>query len=207
MVSPSPKQRSLRIYFVPCSRMIGKWIIGREGFNLVQTQFDVTSYSRHSVQAVVVKGSWAKKKLLIYQSIYFVTLTYSHEPWVVTKIMRSRIKAAEMSFLHRVAGFSLRDRGSEKSSCPFALKSASWGGAVIWQDAPWTPPFGDFLGITNWEETPCRPRTCWRDYIPHLASWVPLEKLEIVVVERDTLNTLLSLLPPWPNPGKADENE
>ena len=63
------------------------------------------------------------------------------------------------------------------------MKRASLGGTVIWQDASWTPPFRDLLSITNWEETPGRPRTCQRDYIPNLASWVPQEKLEIVVVE------------------------
>ena len=31
--------------------------------------------------------------------------------WVVTERMRSRVQAGEMSFLRRVAGLSLRDRG------------------------------------------------------------------------------------------------
>ncbi|KAI3352723.1 hypothetical protein L3Q82_019304 [Scortum barcoo] len=38
------------------------------------------------------------------------TLTYGHELWVMTERTRSRIQAAEMSFLRRVAGRSLRDR-------------------------------------------------------------------------------------------------
>ena len=80
------------------------------------------------------------------------------------------------------------------------MKRASLGGTVIWQDASWTPPFRDLLSITNWEETPGRPRTCQRDYIPNLASWVPQEKLDCCCG-----NTLLSLLPLWPNPRKADE--
>jgi len=46
----------------------------------------------------------------MYRSIYFPTLTYGHELWVATERMRSRIQAAEMSFLCRVAGLSLRDR-------------------------------------------------------------------------------------------------
>jgi len=37
------------------------------------------------------------------------TLAYCHELWVVTEITRSRIQAAKMSFLRRVAGLSLRD--------------------------------------------------------------------------------------------------
>ncbi|KAK3524816.1 hypothetical protein QTP86_007596 [Hemibagrus guttatus] len=62
-------------------------------------------------RSVVVKKelSW-KAKLSIYQSIYIPTLTYGHELWVMTERIRSRIQAAEMSFLRRVAGRSLRDR-------------------------------------------------------------------------------------------------
>jgi len=51
-----------------------------------------------------------KAKLSIYRSIYVPTLTYGHKLWVVTEGMRSRIQAAEMSFLRRVVGLSLRDR-------------------------------------------------------------------------------------------------
>lgn len=43
-------------------------------------------------------------------SIYVPTLTYVHELWVVTKGMRFWIQPAEMSFIYRVAGLSLRDR-------------------------------------------------------------------------------------------------
>jgi len=51
-----------------------------------------------------------KAKLSIYWSAYVPTLTYGHKLWVVTERTRSRIQAAEMSFLRRVAGLSLRDR-------------------------------------------------------------------------------------------------
>ena len=51
-----------------------------------------------------------KAKLSIYRSIYIQTLTNVHELWVVTNGMGSRIQAAEMSLLHRVAGLSLGDR-------------------------------------------------------------------------------------------------
>ncbi|KAK3556314.1 hypothetical protein QTP70_007118 [Hemibagrus guttatus] len=61
--------------------------------------------------SVVVKKELSRKaKLSIYQSIYVPTLTYGHELWVMTERVRSRIQAAEMSFLRRVAGRSLRDR-------------------------------------------------------------------------------------------------
>ncbi|KAF7225184.1 tyrosine aminotransferase, partial [Nothobranchius furzeri] len=62
-------------------------------------------------RSVVVKRELSQKaKLSIYRSIYVPTLTYGHELWVVTERTRSRIQAAKMSFLHRVAGLSLRDR-------------------------------------------------------------------------------------------------
>ncbi|KAK0133440.1 LINE-1 reverse transcriptase [Merluccius polli] len=60
---------------------------------------------------VVVKRELSRKaKLSIYQSIYVPALTYGHELWVMTERTRSRVQAAEISFLRRVAGLSLRDR-------------------------------------------------------------------------------------------------
>ena len=49
-------------------------------------------------------------KLAIYRSIYVPTLTYGHELWVLTERTRSRVQAAEMRFLRRVAGRSLLER-------------------------------------------------------------------------------------------------
>ena len=66
---------------------------------------------RSLYRTVVVKRELSRKaKLSIYRSIYVPTLAYGHELWVVTERTRSRIQAAEMSFLRRVAGRSLRDR-------------------------------------------------------------------------------------------------
>ena len=60
---------------------------------------------------VVVKKELSQKaKLSIYWSFYVPNLTYGHELWVVTERTRSRIQAAEMGFLRRVSGLSLRDR-------------------------------------------------------------------------------------------------
>uniref|UniRef100_A0A8C6MDS9 TGF-beta family profile domain-containing protein n=1 Tax=Nothobranchius furzeri TaxID=105023 RepID=A0A8C6MDS9_NOTFU len=62
-------------------------------------------------RSVVVKRELSQKaKLSIYRSIYVPILTYGHELWVMTERTRSRIQVAEMSFLRRVAGLSLRDR-------------------------------------------------------------------------------------------------
>ena len=63
-------------------------------------------------RSVVVKRQLREKaKLSIYWSIFAPTLTNGHELWVVTKRTRSRVQAtAEISFLRRLAGLSLRDR-------------------------------------------------------------------------------------------------
>ncbi|KAK3518521.1 hypothetical protein QTP70_001509 [Hemibagrus guttatus] len=66
---------------------------------------------RSMYRFVVVKNELSRKaKLSIYQSIYVPTLTYGHELWVMTERIRSRIQAAEMSFLRRLAGFFLKDK-------------------------------------------------------------------------------------------------
>ena len=55
------------------------------------------------VDTEAVKKELSQRATLsICWSIYPSTLTYGHELWVVTKRMRLRIQAAEMSFLPRV---------------------------------------------------------------------------------------------------------
>ncbi|GAA6083927.1 calmodulin-regulated spectrin-associated protein 1-B isoform X2, partial [Tachysurus ichikawai] len=77
-------------------------------------------------RSVVVKKELSRKaKLSIYQSIYVPTLTYGHELWVMTERTRSRIQAAEMSFLRRVAGRSLRDRFLGDNAFCFSNKGNS----------------------------------------------------------------------------------
>ncbi|KAK3534043.1 hypothetical protein QTP86_000634 [Hemibagrus guttatus] len=59
-----------------------------------------TAVMRSMYWSVVVKKELSRKaKLSIYHSIYIPTLTYSHELWVMTERVRSRIQVAEMSFL------------------------------------------------------------------------------------------------------------
>jgi len=68
---------------------------------------------RSMYRSVVVKKELScKAKLSIYRSIYVPTLAYGHdELWVMIERTKSRIPAAEMSFLRRrVAGRSLKDR-------------------------------------------------------------------------------------------------
>ncbi|KAI3359801.1 hypothetical protein L3Q82_014174 [Scortum barcoo] len=105
---------------------------------------------RSVYRTVVVKKELSRKaKLSIYRSIYVPTLTYGHELWVMTERTRSRIQAAEMSFLRRVAGRSLRDRvrsfghsGGARSRAA-APSHREESAEVAWasvSDAPWTPP-------------------------------------------------------------------
>uniref|UniRef100_A0A669C209 Reverse transcriptase domain-containing protein n=1 Tax=Oreochromis niloticus TaxID=8128 RepID=A0A669C209_ORENI len=163
---------------------------------------------------VVVKRELSvKAKLSIYRSIYVPTLTYGHELWVVTERTRSRIQAAEMSFLRRVAGLSLRDR--VRSSAireglrvePLLLhierSQLRWFGHLT------RMPPGRLLGevfraCPTGRRPRGRPRTRWRDYISRLA-WerlgVPPDELEEVAGEREVWASLLRLLPLRPDLG------
>ena len=77
-----------------------------------------------------------KTNLSIYQSTYVLCLTYGREVWEVTKRGRLQIQAAEISFLHRMAGLSFRDRVQSSDiweelrvvqrSCSFKKLYFSW---------------------------------------------------------------------------------
>ncbi|KAK3518470.1 hypothetical protein QTP70_000905 [Hemibagrus guttatus] len=158
---------------------------------------------RSMYRSVVVKKelSW-KAKLLIYQSIYVPTLTYGHELWVMTERVRSWIQAAEMSFLRRVAGHSLRDR---------VRSSVTWEGLGVeplllhikrgqlrWLGHLFRMPLGRlpgeaFRACPTGKSPRGRPRTRWRDYVFQLA-WeclrVPPEELEEVAREREVTGSL-----------------
>ena len=101
-------------------------------------------------RTVVTKRELSWKAKL---SIFIPTLTYGHERWVKTKRMRSRVQAAEMGFLRRVAGVSLRDRvrssaiREELGVEPVELVRASD------KDATRAPSWGGVPGTSNWEET------------------------------------------------------
>ncbi|KAK0132808.1 LINE-1 reverse transcriptase [Merluccius polli] len=154
--------------------------------------------------SVVVKRELSRKaKLSIYQSIFVPALTYGHELWVMTERTRSRVQAAEMSFLRRVAGLSLRDRvrssviREELGVDPLLLhverSQMRWLGHLV------RMPPGRLPGGPGG-----RPRTRWRDYVSRLA-WerlgIPQEELAEVAGEREVWASLLRLLPPRPDPG------
>ena len=165
-------------------------------------------------QSVVVKQELSRKaKLSIYRSIYLPTLTYGHELWIVTERTRSRIQAAKMSFLRRVAGLSLRDsvRSSdirrELGVEPLLLRversQLRWFGHLT-RMPPGRLPLEVFRARPTGRRPRGRPRTRWRDYISLLA-WehlgIPQEELESVAGEKEAWRALLDLLPPRPGPG------
>ncbi|KAK3552130.1 hypothetical protein QTP86_001508 [Hemibagrus guttatus] len=162
---------------------------------------------RSMYRSVVVKKEPSPKaKLLIYQSIYAPTLTYGHELWVMTERVRSRIQAAKMSFLHRVAGRSLRDRvrssvtreelGVEPLLLHIERGQLRWLGHLF-RMPPGPLPGEVFRACPTGKRPRGRPRTRWRDYVFRLA-WerlgVPPEELEEVARERETGVTGA---PPW----------
>ncbi|KAK3511307.1 hypothetical protein QTP70_000398 [Hemibagrus guttatus] len=174
----------------------------------------VAAVMRSMYRSVVMKKELSRKaKLSIYQSIYVPTLTYGHELWVMTKRVRSRIQAAEMSFLRRVAGRSLRDRvrssvtreelGVEPLLLHIERGQLRWLGHLF-RMPPGRLPGEVFRACPTWKRPRGRPRTRWRDYVSRLA-WerlgVPPEELEDVSGEREVWASLLRLLPPQPGSG------
>ncbi|XP_054621698.1 uncharacterized protein vopp1b isoform X1 [Dunckerocampus dactyliophorus] len=165
-------------------------------------------------RSVVVKRELSQKaKLSIYWSIYVPTLTYGHELWVMTERTRSRVQAAEMSFLRRVAGLSLRDR--VRSTVirerlrvePLLLRiersQMRWLGHLV-RMPPGRLPGEVFRASPTGKRPRGRPRTRWRDYVSQLA-WERLgirrEELDEVAGERKIWASVLRLLPPRPDLG------
>ena len=168
-------------------------------------------------RSVVVKKELSRKaKLSIYRSIYVPILTYGHELWVVTETTRSRIQAAEMSFLRRVAGLSLRDKvrssdirrelGVEPLLLHIERSPLKWFGHLT-RMPPGRLPLEVFRARPTGRRPRGRPRNRWRDYISLLA-WerlgIPQEELESVAGEKEAWRALLDLLPPRPGPGQAE---
>ncbi len=198
---------------VDCSLWVGSELLPQVEREINRRISAASAVMRTLHQTVVVRELSRKAKLSIYQSIYVTALTYVHELWVVIERMRLRIKADEMSFLHSVAGLSLRDRvrnsgirrelGVEPVLLRVERSQLRWFGHLI-RMPPGHLPVGVFWACPTSRRPRGRPRTCWRDYISHLA-WeclgIPPEELESVAGERDVWTTLLSLLLPRPGPG------
>ncbi|KAJ8012365.1 hypothetical protein DPEC_G00041950 [Dallia pectoralis] len=169
----------------------------------------------HSLhRTVVTKRELSRKaKLSIYRSIFVPTLTYGHESWVMTERTRSRVQAAEMGFLRKVAGLSLRDRvrssvireelGVEPLLLCIERSQLRWFGHLV-RMPPGRLPKEVFQARPAGRRPRGRPRTRWRDYISTLA-WerlgIPQSELANVAREREVWGPLLELLPPRPDPG------
>ena len=150
--------------------------------------------------SLVVKRELSRKaKLSIYQSIFVPALTYGHELWVMTERTRSRVQAAEMSFLRRVAGLSLRDRvrssviREELGVDPLLLRveksQMRWLGHLV-RMPPGRLPGEVFRARPTGRRPLGRPRTRWRDYVSRLA-WerlgIPQEEMDEVVGGKGSL--------------------
>ena len=131
----------------------------------------------------------------------------------MTERTRSRIQAAEMSFLRRVAGVSLRDRvrssvirerlGVESLLLCVERSQLRWFGHLV-RMPPGRLPREVFQACPAGRRPRGRPRTRWRDYISTLA-WerlgIPQSELVDAARERDGWGRMLELLPPRPDPG------
>ena len=104
-MSPCPKSKELKYLR---DLLMSKGMMGRE----IDSRIGAAGAVLHALhRTVVMKRELSRKaKLSIYWSIFVPTLTYSHECWAVTERTRLRVQAAEMGFLRRAAGVSLRDR-------------------------------------------------------------------------------------------------
>ncbi|XP_054592057.2 LINE-1 retrotransposable element ORF2 protein [Nothobranchius furzeri] len=165
-------------------------------------------------RSVVGKRELSQKaRLSIYRSIYIPILTYGHELWVMTERTRSRIQAAEMSFLRRVAGLSLRDRvrssdireglGVEPLLLRIERSQLRWFGHLV-RMPPGRLPGEVFRACPAGRRPPGRPRTRWRGYVSNLVRerlGVLPEELVDKAGERTAWSSLIGMLPPRPGPG------
>ncbi|KAL3062470.1 hypothetical protein OYC64_002305 [Pagothenia borchgrevinki] len=130
----------------------------------------------------------------------------------MTKRTRSRIQAAEMGFLRRVPGVSLRDKvrssvtreglGVEPFLLDIERSQFRWFGHLV--RMPPGHPREVFQARPAGRRPRGRPRTRRRDYISLLA-WeclgIPQSELIDVARERNVWGSLLELLPPRPDHG------
>jgi len=148
-----------------------------------------TMWLKKEQERSLLKSFWM---LLIFKCLHFAlfSLLFHYELWVVTERMRSRIQAAEMSFLPRVAGLSRRDRVRssdirrelrvELLLLRFERSQLRWLGHLI-RMPPGCLPLEVFWARPTGRRPWGKPRIHWRDYISHLA-WerlaIPQEELE-----------------------------
>ena len=68
----------------------------------------VSAVMRALDYSVVMKRELSKKaKLSIFKAVFVPILTYGHESWVMTEIVRSQVQESDMRFLGRSEGVTL----------------------------------------------------------------------------------------------------
>ena len=126
---------------------------------------------------------------------------------------RSRIKAAEMRFLRRVAGVSLRDK-VRSSVIREGLGVGPLLHRIEWSQLRWfrhlsrmpagCVPREVFQACTTGRRPRRRPRIRWRKYISDLAKerlGIPEPERANAAQERKAWRWMLDLLSPRPDPG------
>ena len=112
--------------------------------------------------------------MAIFNAVYRPALIYGHEQWVMTERIRSRIRAAEMRFLRRAAGLTLRDR-IRSSTIRESLKAESlllhiersqlrWLGHVLRMPRE-RRAHQVFEAMPQGKRPVGRPRLTWRNYV------------------------------------------
>ena len=133
--------------------------------------------------------------MAIFKTVYRPTLIYGHEKWILTENTRSRIQAAEMRFLRRVADLKLRDQ-VKSSSIRESLQiepllihiersQLRWLGHVL-RMPPNRLPNQVFQAVPTGRRPEGRPRTSWRKYMEKLLQErLGLQWIEVQQVAQD----------------------
>ena len=135
---------------------------------------------RSLYRSVVSKKEVSRRtKMAIFNAVYCPVLIYGHEQWVMTERIRSRIRAAEMRFLRRVAGLTLPDK-IRSSTMRESLKAESlllhierlqlrWLGYVLRMPHE-KLAHQVFEAMPHGKRPVGRPRLTWRKYIACLCQ-------------------------------------
>ena len=158
-------------------------------------------------KSVVMKWELSKKaKLSIFKTVFFPILICGHEPWVMTKRVRSQVQASEMRFLRNIEGLTLfnKVRSSEiwKSLNVEPLVLRFERSQLRWFDHVSRMPQERLpkqavLAKANWRRPVGRPKTRWTNYIEDL-GWNCLglhpSKMMDVIEDGDVWRLNLKLL-------------
>ncbi len=118
VVSRAPSQCTLHVSGVPLKQVERFKYLGFTFTSDGKTDTEIdsrigksSSILRELYRTIIAKKELSNAaKLAVFRSVYVPSLTYGHELWVMTERMRSRVQAAEMRFLRRVAEVRRIDR-------------------------------------------------------------------------------------------------